>query len=202
MGEVGFFSFYPSKNLGAAGDAGMIICRDAGLAKKLRILRNQGMEPRYYHHVVGGNFRLDEIQAAILAVKLPHLDSWSAARRAVADFYRAEFARAGLTKKIILPAEPYRDRGLMNHHIYHQYVIRTPTRDALRDHLTQREIETAIYYPIGLHEQKALSYLGYKKGDFPETERAARETLALPIYPEISREAQGHVVDSIAEFFG
>jgi len=202
MGEVGFFSFYPSKNLGAAGDAGMIICRDAGLAKKLRILRNQGMEPRYYHHVVGGNFRLDEIQAAILAVKLPHLDSWSAARRAVADFYRAEFARAGLTKKIILPAEPYRDRGLMNHHIYHQYVIRTPTRDALRDHLTQREIETAIYYPIGLHEQKALSYLGYKRGDFSETERAARETLALPIYPEISREAQRHVVDSIAEFFG
>ena len=202
MGEVGFFSFYPSKNLGAAGDAGMIICRDAGLAKKLRILRNQGMEPRYYHHVVGGNFRLDEIQAAILAVKLPHLDNWSAARRAVADFYRAEFARAGLTKKIILPAEPYRDRGLTNHHIYHQYVIRTPMRDALRDHLTEREIETAIYYPIGLHEQKALSYLGYKKGDFPETERAARETLALPIYPEISREAQGHVVDSIAEFFG
>jgi dTDP-4-amino-4,6-dideoxygalactose transaminase len=202
MGEVGFFSFYPSKNLGAAGDAGMIICRDAGLAKKLRILRNQGMEPRYYHHVIGGNFRLDEIQAAILVVKLPHLDSWAAARRAVADFYRAEFARAGLTKKIILPAEPYRDRGLTNHHIYHQYVIRTPTRDALREHLTQREIETAIYYPIGLHEQKALSYLGYKKDDFPETERAARETLALPIYPEISREARGHVVDSIAEFFG
>jgi dTDP-4-amino-4,6-dideoxygalactose transaminase len=202
IGEVGFFSFYPSKNLGAAGDAGMIICRDAGLAKKLRILRNQGMEPRYYHHVVGGNVRLDEIQAAILAVKLPHLDSWSAARRAVADFYRAEFARAGLTRKIILPAEPYRDRGLMNHHIYHQYVIRTPTRDALREHLTQREIETAIYYPIGLHEQKALSYLGYKKGDFSETERAARETLALPIYPEISRKAQRHVVDSIAEFFG
>jgi dTDP-4-amino-4,6-dideoxygalactose transaminase len=202
MGEVGFFSFYPSKNLGAAGDAGMIVCRDAGQAKKLRILRNQGMEPRYYHHVIGGNFRLDEIQAAILAVKLPHLDSWSAARRAVADFYRAEFARAGLTKKIILPAEPYRDRGLMNHHIYHQYVIRTPTRDALREHLTQQEIETAIYYPIGLHEQKALSYLGYKKGDFSETERAARETLALPIYPEISREAQRHVVDSIAEFFG
>jgi dTDP-4-amino-4,6-dideoxygalactose transaminase len=202
IGEVGFFSFYPSKNLGAAGDAGMIICRDAGLAKKLRILRNQGMEPRYYHHVVGGNFRLDEIQAAILAVKLPHLDSWSAARRAVADFYRAEFARPGLTEKIILPAEPYRDRGLTNHHIYHQYIIRTPTRDALREHLTQREIETAIYYPIGLHEQKALSYLGYKKGDFPETERAARETLALPIYPELSREAQRHVVDSIAEFFG
>src|SRR5437870_76231 len=202
MGEVGFFSFYPSKNLGAAGDAGMIIGRDAALAKKLRILRDQGMEPRYYHHVVGGNFRLDEIQAAILAVKLPHLENWSAARRAVADFYHAEFARAGLTKKIILPAEPYRDRGLTNHHIYHQYVIRTPRRDALREHLTKREIETAIYYPIGLHEQKALSYLGYKNGDFPETERAARETLALPIYPEIHRDAQRYVVNAIVEFFG
>jgi dTDP-4-amino-4,6-dideoxygalactose transaminase len=202
MGEVGFFSFYPSKNLGAAGDAGMIICRDAELAKKLRILRDQGMEPRYYHHVIGGNFRIDEIQAAILAVKLPHLENWSAARRAVADFYRAEFARAGLTKKIILPAEPYRDRGLTNHHIYHQYVIRAPRRDALREHLTKREIETAIYYPIGLHEQKALSYLGYKKGDFPETERAARATLALPIYPEIHRDAQRYVVNAIVEFFG
>jgi dTDP-4-amino-4,6-dideoxygalactose transaminase len=201
MGEVGFFSFYPSKNLGAVGDAGMIICRDAALAKKLRVLRNQGMDPRYYHHVIGGNFRLDEIQAAILAVKLPHLENWSAARRAVADFYRAEFARAGLTKKIILPTEPYRDRGLTNHHIYHQYVIRTPRRDALREHLTKREIETAIYYPIGLHKQKALSYLGYKNGDFPETERAARETLALPIYPEIHRDAQRYVANAIVEFF-
>jgi len=202
MGEVGFFSFYPSKNLGAAGDAGMIICRDAGLAKKLRIVRDHGMEPRYHHHVIGGNFRLDEIQAAILAVKLPHLESWSATRRDAADFYRAEFARAGLAKKVVLPAEPYRDRGLTNHHIYHQYVIRTPRRDALREHLAKREIETAIYYPIGLHEQKAFSYLGYKKGDFPETERAARETLALPIYPEITREAQRYVVNAIVEFFG
>ena len=202
MGEAGFFSFYPSKNLGAAGDAGMIICRDAGLAKKLRILRDHGMEPRYHHHVIGGNFRLDEIQAAILAVKLPHLESWSATRRDAADFYRAEFARAGLAKKVVLPAEPYRDRGLTNHHIYHQYVIRTPRRDALREHLAKREIETAIYYPIGLHEQKAFSYLGYKKGDFPETERAARETLALPIYPEITREAQRYVANAIVEFFG
>jgi dTDP-4-amino-4,6-dideoxygalactose transaminase len=159
------------------------------------------MDPRYFHSVIGGNFRLDEIQAAILAVKLPHLENWSAARRAAADFYGAEFARAGLAKKVVLPAEPYRDRGLTNHHIYHQYVIRTPRRDVLREHLAKREIETAIYYPIGLHEQKAFSYLGYKKGDFPETERAAHETLALPIYPEISREAQRYVVNSIAEFF-
>jgi dTDP-4-amino-4,6-dideoxygalactose transaminase len=201
MGEAGFFSFYPSKNLGAAGDAGMVICRDDQLARELRIFRDQGMDPRYYHGIIGGNFRLDEIQAAILAVKLPHLESWSAARRAAADFYGTEFARVGLTEKNVVPAEPYRDHGLTNHHIYYQYVIRTPMRDALRDHLAKREIETAIYYPLGLHEQECFAYLGYKKGDFPETERAARETLALPIYPEISREAQRYVAGAIAEFF-
>jgi dTDP-4-amino-4,6-dideoxygalactose transaminase len=201
MGEAGFFSFYPSKNLGAAGDAGMVICRDDQLAGHVRIFRDQGMDPRYYHGVIGGNFRLDEIQAAILAVKLPHLESWSAARRAAADFYGAEFDRLGLSEKIVLPAEPYRDRGLTNHHIYHQYIIRTPMRDALREHLAGREIETAIYYPLGLHEQECFAYLGYKKGDFPETERAARETLALPVFPEISREAQRYVAGTIAEFF-
>jgi len=201
MGKAGVLSFYPSKNLGAAGDAGMIICSDDELARKLRILREHGMEPRYYHHVIGGNFRLDEMQAAILLVKLPHLDHWSAARRAAADFYGAEFVRSGLTEKIALPAEPYRDRRLTNHHIYHQYVIRAPRRDALRQHLTEREIETAIYYPLGLHQQKCFAHLGYGKGNFSEAERAARETLALPIYPEISREAQRYVVSSIAEFF-
>jgi dTDP-4-amino-4,6-dideoxygalactose transaminase len=201
MAEVGFFSFYPSKNLGAAGDAGMVVCQDDKFARKLRTFREHGMGPRYFHHVIGGNFRLDEMQAAILAVKLPHLEKWAAARRAAADFYSAEFARAGLTGKITLPAEPYRDRGLTNHHVYHQYVIRTPLRDALREHLAKREIETAIYYPLGLHEQKCFEYLGYEKGDFPETEHAAGETLALPIYPEISREAQRYVVDAIAEFY-
>ena len=201
VGEVGFFSFYPSKNLGAAGDAGMIVCQDKTLASKLRILRNHGMEPRYFHHVVGGNFRLDEMQAAILGVKLPFLESWAAARRAAADFYGSEFARAGLTERITLPAEPYRDCGLTNHHVYHQYVVRTPKRDALQEYLEKREIETAIYYPLGLHEQKCFAYLGYKKGDFPETERAARETLALPIYSEISHEAQRYVVNAVVEFF-
>ena len=159
------------------------------------------MEPRYYHHFIGGNFRLDEMQAAILAVKLPFLDGWSAARRGVADFYREEFKRLGLTSQLSLPAEPYRDRGLTNHHIYHQYAIRTPQRDALREHLTRKEIGTAIYYPLGLHEQKCFAYLGYRAGDFPETERAARETLALPMYPELSREAQRYVAESIADFF-
>src|SRR6266566_2635944 len=131
MGEVGFFSFYPSKNLGAAGDAGMTICRDDGLAQRLRACRQHGMEPRYYHHFIGGNFRLDEMQAAILKVKLPFLADWSSARRRAADFYREEFKRLGLTSHLSLPAEPYRDHQLTNHHIYHQYVIRTPQRDAL-----------------------------------------------------------------------
>jgi dTDP-4-amino-4,6-dideoxygalactose transaminase len=201
MGEIGSFSFYPSKNLGAAGDAGMVICRDDAFAKRLRECRQHGMEPRYFHHFIGGNFRLDEMQAAVLAVKLPFLDGWSAARRAVADFYREEFDRLGLTNEISLPAEPYRERGLTNHHIYHQYVIHTPRRDALREHLTRKEIGTAIYYPLGLHQQKCFEYLGYRQGDFPKTERAARESLALPIYPELTREAQRYVVESIAEFF-
>jgi dTDP-4-amino-4,6-dideoxygalactose transaminase len=201
MGEVGLFSFYPSKNLGAAGDAGMVVCGDEELAQKLRTFREHGMEPRYFHHVIGGNFRLDEIQAAILAIKLPYLEKWAAARRAAADFYGAELSRAGLTERITVPPEPYRERGLTNHHVYHQYVIRAPMRDALRESLGKREIETTIYYPLGLHEQKCFTYLGYKKGDFPETERAARETLALPVYPEISREAQRYVVDAIAQFY-
>lgn len=201
MGNSGTFSFYPSKNLGAAGDAGMIVCQDEAFAKHVRTCRQHGMEPRYYHHFIGGNFRLDEIQAAILGVKLPHLDEWSAARRAVADNYREEFNRLGLNDRITLPAEPYRDHGLTNHHIYHQYVIRTPKRDPLREHLTRKEIGTAIYYPLALHEQECFRYLGYRAGDFPEAERAARETLALPIYPELSREAQRYVAESIAEFF-
>src|SRR6266480_1832014 len=141
MGEAGYFSFYPSKNLGAAGDAGMVICRDNALAQRLRACRQHGMEPRYYHHFIGGNFRLDEMQAAILKVKLPFLDNWSAARRRIADLYREEFKRLGLTKLVSLPAEPYRGRGrgLTNHHIYHQYVIRTPQRDALRTYLTSKD---------------------------------------------------------------
>jgi dTDP-4-amino-4,6-dideoxygalactose transaminase len=202
MGDVGSFSFYPSKNLGAAGDAGAVVCREEQLAHRLRICRQHGMEERYYHHSIGGNFRLDEIQAAILNVKLGPLDSWSAARRSAADFYRTEFERTGLTDRITLPSEPYRARGLTNHHIYHQYIIRTAQRDALREHLTKREIGNAIYYPLGLHQQACFAYLGYREGDLPETERAARETLALPIYPELSRDAQRYVVQTIAGFFG
>lgn len=201
MSTAGSLSFYPSKNLGAAGDAGAIICDEDALAERFRIFRQHGMEPRYFHHVIGGNFRLDGLQAAVLRIKLPHLDEWSAARRAVADFYRAEFEQASLTKTITLPAEPYRTCGLTNHHIYHQYVIRVPQRDELQKHLAAREIGSAIYYPLGLHQQKCFADLGYREGDLPETERAARETLALPIYPELTHEMQRAVVETIGDFF-
>ena len=201
MGDAGCFSFYPSKNLGAAGDAGLVVCRNEQFADRLRICRQHGMEARYQHRFIGGNFRLDELQAAILNVKLPHLNRWSAARRDAAKFYTNEFRRAGLDEKIKLPVQPYAESKLANHHIYHQYVIRSPRRDELREHFTGREIETAIYYPLALHEQPCFEYLGYKPGDFPEAERAARESLALPIYPEISREAQQYVVKCATEFF-
>lgn len=202
MGEAGYFSFYPSKNLGAAGDAGLVVCRDEALAHKLRVCRQHGMEPRYFHHFIGGNFRLDEIQAAILNIKLPHLDGWSAARRGVADIYRKEFLSRGLTSHLDLPIEPFKSAEILNHHIYHQYVIRTSHRDELREHLSSENIGTAIYYPLGLHMQKCFEPLGYREGDLPETERAARETLALPIYPELTHEAQLAVVTAIADFFG
>jgi dTDP-4-amino-4,6-dideoxygalactose transaminase len=201
MGGSGYFSFYPSKNLGAAGDAGLIVCRDEKFANRLRVCRQHGMEPRYFHHFIGGNFRLDEIQAAVLNAKLPFLDEWSAGRRRVADVYREEFTRRGLTSCIELPAEPYRAAGFENHHIYHQYVIRAPRRDALRSFLSEKEIGTAIYYPLGLHQQECFSYLGYRRGDLPETERACSETLALPIFPELTREQQTFVAETIEAFY-
>jgi dTDP-4-amino-4,6-dideoxygalactose transaminase len=201
IGDVGCFSFYPSKNLGAAGDAGAIVCMAENLATRLRTCRQHGMEPRYHHQFIGGNFRLDEMQAAILQVKLPYLAGWSAARLAAADFYREEFSRRNLADSISLPAEPYRG-STGNHHIYHQFIIRAEGRDELKAHLTSNEIANEIYYPVPLHLQECFFYLGYKAGDFPEAERAAAETLALPIYPELGREAQRFVVDKIAEFYG
>jgi dTDP-4-amino-4,6-dideoxygalactose transaminase len=200
IGDVGCLSFYPSKNLGAAGDAGAVICDNENLAGRIRTCRQHGMEPRYHHQFIGGNFRLDELQAAILHVKLPHLENWSTARRAAADFYREEFSRRKLDDFVILPSEPYRER-ISNHHIYHQFVIRAERRDELKAHLTRNEIGTEIYYPAPLHLQECFFYLGYKEGDLPEAERAAAETLALPIYPELSKDAQRFVVDKIAEFY-
>jgi dTDP-4-amino-4,6-dideoxygalactose transaminase len=200
IGDAGCFSFYPSKNLGAAGDAGAVVCKSSELATRIRVCRQHGMEPRYHHQFIGGNFRLDEIQAAILNVKLPHLTQWSAARRRAADFYRAEFTRRKLDQHVVLPVEPYRDR-VSEHHIYHQFVIRAHARDELKTYLSQNEIGCEIYYPIPLHLQECFSYLEYNRGDFPEAERAANETLALPIYPEISPEAQRFVVEKITEFY-
>lgn len=203
VGEFGSYSFFPSKNLGAFGDAGMTLCRDDAMARKIRALRNHGMEDRYYHKMIGGNFRIDALQAAVLRLKLPHLDEWSAARRANARFYREEFARTGLDGVLTLPAEPFSaDEGRApNHHIYNQFVVRAPRRDELCAHLAKNHIGHAIYYPVALHQQECFADLGYKEGDFPESERAARETLALPIFPELTRDQQQHVVETIREFY-
>ncbi|MDR3406714.1 MAG: DegT/DnrJ/EryC1/StrS family aminotransferase [Chthoniobacter sp.] len=199
IGEAGWFSFYPTKNLGAFGDAGMVVCRDAALAAKIRALRNHGMEVRYYHKWIGGNFRIDAIQSAVLNVKLPHLDAWSADRRARAAFYRQAFAAH--TLPITLPTEVYADSGVTNHHIYNQFIIRTPQREALRAHLTKAGVATEIYYPLSLHMQECFAYLGHREGEFPESERAAQETLALPIFPELTEDQQAYVVAQIAAFY-
>ncbi len=203
MGTLGWYSFFPSKNLGAFGDGGLTTARDPALAPLLKAIRMHGMETQYYHRFVGGNFRLDALQAAVLAVKLPHLAAWSAARLERASDYRAAFDRAGLLAKVILPAEPYADLGLRDHHIYHQYVIRVPggDRDALKAHLTTRGIGCAIYYPLALHQQECFRNLGYREGDFPAAEAAARESLALPVFPELTRVEQEEVVGAVAEYF-
>lgn len=203
MGDLGWYSFFPSKNLGAFGDGGLTTARDPALAPLLKAIRMHGMETQYYHRFVGGNFRLDALQAAVLAVKLPHLPAWAAARRARANDYRAAFTRAGLLEKITLPTEPYVDRGLADHHVYHQYVVRVPggERDALKSHLTTRGIGCAIYYPLALHQQECFTSLGYRAGDFPAAETAARESLALPIFPELDPEEQLAVVQAIADFY-
>ena len=203
MGEMGWYSFFPSKNLGAFGDGGLLVARDPAMAPRLRAMRMHGMETQYYHQFVGGNFRLDALQAAVLAVKLPHLPAWSAARRERANVYRELFTGAGLLEKIRLPAEPYAGRGVTNHHIYHQYVVRVAAgdRDALRAHLTAHGIGNAIYYPLALHQQECFRSLGYSEGDFPAAEGAARESLALPVFPELTRDEQCEAVAAIAAFF-
>ena len=203
IGEAGWFSFYPTKNLGAFGDAGMVVCRDAALADRIKALRNHGMEPRYFHRWIGGNFRLDAIQAAVLQIKLPYLDTWSAGRRARATFYRSAFAKKPfLSDTLTMPVEPWAASGRANHHIYNQFVIRAPQRDALRAALQQAGIGSEVYYPLPLHLQECFTDLGYSVGDFPESERAALETLALPIFPELTEDQQQYVVDQIAAFYG
>ncbi len=198
MGEIGCFSFYPTKNLGGAGDAGMITSNSDELADRLRLLRGHGMRPRYYHEVVGINSRLDSFQAAVLNVKLPHLDRWTTMRQTNAARYAEMFTAAGLDGTLGLPQSAPGRR-----HVWNQYVIRVPDgrRAALREHLTETKIGTDIYYPLGLHQQRCFSYLGYKRGDLPETDRAAEEVLALPIFPELTADEQQTVVDRIAAFF-
>jgi dTDP-4-amino-4,6-dideoxygalactose transaminase len=197
MSAVGCFSYYPSKNLGGVGDGGMMTANDDALARKLRMLRVHGGETKYRHILVGINSRLDSVQAAVLRVKLPHLDEWTAKRQRNAQIYSELFSAAGLTDKITLPL--VRD-GVR--HIFNQFVIRVgEVRDALVEHLKEQKIGTDIYYPIPLHLQECFGYLGYKAGDLLEAERAALETIALPIYPELSREQQESVVNAIGRFF-
>jgi dTDP-4-amino-4,6-dideoxygalactose transaminase len=197
MGRLGCFSFFPTKNLGGCGDSGMVVTDDEALAGKIRVLRVHGSQPKYHHHLIGGNFRLDELQAAILNVKFHHLERWTEARRRNAQRYDRLFEETGLTGHIHLPIT----RG-GNRNIFHQYVIRAPHRDKLREFLRARGVGTEVYYPIPLHLQQCFEYLGYKKGDLPQSERAARETLALPIYPELSQEQQEYVVGQIKAFYG
>jgi dTDP-4-amino-4,6-dideoxygalactose transaminase len=196
IGDIGCLSFFPTKNLGAFGDAGMCVTNDAALAAKLAMLRVHGMEPKYYHQLIGGNFRLDELQAAVLVIKLKHLDAWTRGRQENACFYFGAFERAGLKSTITLPAAMPGIR-----HIYNQFIIRAPKRDALRAHLAAAGVGSEVYYPVPLHRQQCFASLGYAEGAFPESERAAAETLALPIYPELSRDQLQYVVDTIAEFY-
>ena len=193
IGAAGCFSFFPSKNLGGLGDGGMIVTQDTALADRLAQCRNHGMKPQYFHKWVGGNFRLDTLQAAGLLVKLPHLDAWSAKRRANAKRY--DELLAGMDE-VTTPA--VRD---FNVSIYNQYCIRVPRRDALQQHLKDAGVGTAIYYPLSLHQQECFATLGYRKGDFPQSEAAADQSLALPIYPELTDEQLRHVAGQIKAFF-
>jgi dTDP-4-amino-4,6-dideoxygalactose transaminase len=202
LGDAAAFSFYPTKNLSAAGDAGMVTTNSDEVAERARMLRQHGMRRRYYHDELGWNARLDGFQAAILQVKLKYIEGWNHARRVIAKRYHALFRAAGLAESgpyplhgIVLPQEVPGSK-----HVWHQYVIRAARRDDLRDFLSSRKIGSEIYYPVPLHLQEALKPLGYKQGDFPEAERAAREVLALPIFPELREDEQQTVVDAVADF--
>jgi dTDP-4-amino-4,6-dideoxygalactose transaminase len=195
LGDIGCLSFFPTKNLGAFGDAGMCVTSDAALAEKLKILRVHGGQPKYYHAVIGGNFRLDELQAAVLLVKLGHLDEWTAGRQRNAAHYDRAFAAAGISE-VVTP------RARAGHrHIFNQYVIRAARRDELRAYLQSQNVGTEIYYPLALHQQQCFAYLGHRADDFPVSARAAAETLALPIYPELTTAQLDHVVDRIVAFY-
>jgi dTDP-4-amino-4,6-dideoxygalactose transaminase len=196
LGDVGCLSFFPTKNLGAFGDAGMCVTNSRSLAERLRILRVHGAEPKYFHSFVGGNFRLDELQAAVLLVKLDRLDDWTKARQDNAAHYTRLILEAGVDEWIRTPLVNAGER-----HIFNQYVIRSPRRDELRAHLERHGIGTEVYYPRPLHEQQCFAYLGHEAEDFPVAHRMAAEVLALPIYPELSAEQRVYVVAQLASFF-
>jgi dTDP-4-amino-4,6-dideoxygalactose transaminase len=197
IGQFGCFSFFPSKNLGGFGDGGLVTTNDSDLAERLRLFRGHGAKPKYNNRVIGGNFRLDALQAAILRVKLRHLDGWTEGRRRNADRYRLllrELSARG-TRSVSAPADVPQRR-----HIYNQFVVRTTDRDAMRAYLGKAQIGTEVYYPIPLHLMDAFAYLGHKPGDFPQSERAARESLALPIYAELTEDMQRRVIEVIGEW--
>lgn len=211
MGLMGCYSFYPTKNLGAFGEGGLVVTSDDSLAEKLIQMRNHGMAPKYYHSFVGGNFRLDAIQAAVLNVKFPHLEAWHEGRRKNAELYNKYFVQSGLAtepgktefspdNKVLLPAAVYKSSGKANYHIYNQYIIRVRHRDELRAFLGENEIGTEIYYPVPFHRQKCFEYLGSADSDFPRANSFAESSIALPIFPELTREQISFVVEKIAGF--
>jgi len=212
IGDIGCFSFFPSKNLGCYGDGGLVTTNNDDLAKILTIKRVHGGEPKYYHNVIGGNFRIDALQAAVLRVKLPNLDNWSEKRRQNANRYTQFFVESGLAEatgktkfdsknKVLLPKAVYEKSGVKNYHIYNQYIVRVDKRDELREFLTKNEIGSEIYYPVPFHLQECFKDLGHKKGDFPISEFSADKSLALPIYPELSDEQLVYVVETFKKFF-
>jgi dTDP-4-amino-4,6-dideoxygalactose transaminase len=197
IGTAGCFSFFPSKNLGAFGDGGLVTTNDAALAREVRLLRNHGAEPKYFHRRIGGNFRLDALQAAVLRVKLPHLPAWTDRRRENARQYTRLFRESGVAARVVLPLEP---AGY--HHIYNQYVVRVPERDRVRESLAASGIDTEIYYPVPFHLQECFAALGYSAGDFPYAEQAASTSLALPVYGELSTAQLQAVVEAVARAIG
>ena len=206
LGKAAGFSFYPTKNLSANGDGGCVTTDDEAVAQHVRRLRNHGSDRRYYHEEIGWNSRLDAMQAAVLRVKLKHVDDWNQKRRMIACRYHGLLTRAGLTKAEATSVDQQNPVAFLStlpqaHHIYHQYVVRAHRREELRDFLSERKIGTEVYYPLPLHLQKCFAYLGYRAGDLPESERAAKEVLALPIFPELREDEQQRVVATIAEFY-
>ncbi len=203
IGTIGCLSFFPSKNLGCLGDGGMAVTSDPDLAERMRVLRVHGSKPKYYHKLIGGNFRLDTIQAAVLNVKLNYLDGWTKRRQKNASQYDVLFKQTGLVQKgkVKLPEPVYRNAGVRHFHIYNQFVLRVEQRDALMAHLKQKDIGAEIYYPVPFHLQECFRFLGYKEGDFPESERAAKEVLAIPIYPELTAAQQAEVVEAMVSYY-